>query len=739
MSSNTPGDDPQGFKPFNLNMELPTTLTSDRGGFVPASATGKPVQVKRSTFLVRMPMRMSRGILVKRLATIILPRHKDIAILPHTSSTHDKITDHEAVPTDDMGIGHFIFDEKITLRNRGNRNEFKMFECKIQIESPISLYQIKGAKQVMDLLIKHEIFITAKSYCPAVSTKEIGILMNLDARRCAKNRIIAHLKADVDIETDRDVFMDLVPHRGLVRLGKQVIFGQFLKIMVEVQYATVAAKMIREGLIAEAYGIGLKNVRLMPVYPIPNLMSAEVFGQMIAAHNKSMYGNAEVQVDNVWDIDTASILPDSIKIRFNLAHRDKHKQDLYTLRDMMMPILWGHFDNTPVVRDVYLMRGRLMIVCDKMQATEVSKLVDMFFNFLKQEFDIEWEGLNRNADKFAAWVGCSTPKNETRHPAGSGTLVFGEVGVLKATVNSFFDGNLNSLPAGLIPAAGDAATAPDLTRPPPLSISRGRYQPIVDPVEFTPVAVNAWASANTWASVAKKSTKRRSQAQKKQQAPAKEIIELDNATNSTVSMSSGTQAALDAMRASVQTLEADRKDSETKIAALDSTMAQIARDMTALSEAQRKSNAEYVQIKEQMLNIVQGSGEMKKEMLEMKQMIMSIADHLGGVRSDQPQVSQSALTQAQASQNHRQQQSQSTLQAAVANTVGDTTMSNNDADDDSQKKLKQTHSKVFNTEVPGFTTQQANSPTLLQTALDHSNGSAGNLSNSDEDQASMYD
>ena len=764
MSSNTPGDDPQGFKPFNLNMELPTTLTSDRGGFVPASATGKPVQVKRSTFLVRMPMRMSRGILVKRLATIILPRHKDIAILPHTSSTHDKITDHEAVPTDDMGIGHFIFDEKITLRNRGNRNEFKMFECKIQIESPISLYQIKGAKQVMDLLIKHEIFITAKSYCPAVSTKEIGILMNLDARRCAKNRIIAHLKADVDIETDRDVFMDLVPHRGLVRLGKQVIFGQFLKIMVDVQYATVAAKMIREGLIAEAYGIGLKNVRLMPVYPIPNFMPPEVFGKMIVAHNDSMYGIAEIQVDNVWDIDTPSILPDSIKVKFNLAHGPNHVNDTYTLRNLIMPIFWGQFDNTPAVRDVYLIRGRLMIVCDKTHVAVATQLVDTLFEFLKQEFDIAWEGLNRSADKFAAWVGCSTPKNEHRHPARSGTLVFGEAGVLKATVNSFFDGKLDSLPAGLVPGAGDVARKPDLTRPPPPSVAtRGRMRPHVDPVEFTPVAVNAWASANTWASVAR-APKRKNQP-KRRQVPDKAVIELDNATNSTVSMSSGTQAALEAMRKSVQTLEADRKGNDEKIATLDNTMAQIARDVTALSEAQRKSNTEYIQIKEQILNIAKDSGDMKKEMMEMKDMIMSIAQHLGGVRNDQAQHgSQSATSQQQQSQQSmpsqqslltQQQQSQqsthsqqSTLQQAVANFEGnDVTMSSEEKqasedttiDESRSKKPKQTHAKVFDINIPGVTTQRANSPILLHNVVDLSNGSDGNLSNSDEDQASMYD
>ena len=397
-------------------MDIPTTLPPEGGGgFVPASTIGTPVQVRRSTFLVRMSMLYSRGILIKRLATILLPRHQNIAFLPHTSSTHDKITDHELVPTDDLGINHYIFDERTFHRNRGSQNAFKMLECKIQVESPISLYQIKGASTVMDLLQKHDIYITAKSYCKAVNTKAIGLLMNLDAKRSAKNRIIELFKREVDDKNDCDVFVDLVPHRGLVRLGKKVIFGQFLKVMVDVKYTTTAAKTIQDGLKNAIFGVGMTNVRLMPVYPIPNLMSAEVFGKMIIAHNDSMYGIAEIQVDNVWEIDSPSCLPDTIKKRFNLPIGDNHKDTKYTLRETIMPIFWGHYKNLPVVRDVYIMRGRLMIVCEKEKVAETTKLVDMLFEFLKTEYDDDSSNLIRNKDKFAAWVGCSTPKADPCH------------------------------------------------------------------------------------------------------------------------------------------------------------------------------------------------------------------------------------------------------------------------------------------------------------------------------------
>jgi hypothetical protein len=760
-TGDNPNDDEQGTQPFNIDMDIPTTLPQDRGSFGSAKGNGAPVKVKRSTFLIRMPMRYSRGILIKRLATIILPRHKHIAFLPHTSSTHDKLTDHELVPTDDLGIKNYIFDEKTSIRNRGNRNEFKMLECKLQVESPISLYQIKGASEVMELLQKNDIYITAKSYCKAVNTKAVGLLMNLDAKRCAKNKIIETLKNTVDQKSECDVFVDLVPHRGLVRIGKKVIFGQFLKVMVDVAHATMAAKFIQEGLKNTAFGVGMKNVRLMPVYPIPNLMSAEVFGKMILAHNDSMYGIAEIQIDNIWDIDKPSCLPDKIKKRFNLPDKEINKNDQYTLRDIIMPIFWGHYQNQPVVRDVYIMRGRLMVVCEKDKVAETTKLVDMLFDYLKAEYDVPSDYLLKTEDKFAEWVGCSTPKNANRHPARSGTLVFGEGGLLKATVNSFLDHNLDTLPAGLVPAAGHAAKKPDLSRPPPTSLlPRGRTYPIIDPTEFTSNAVTAWASAKTWATITKpKKGKMYTGVTKKQHKapPTKEIIEIDAATNSTVTMTSGTQSALNTLRTSIHTLEAERKRHNEKISQLDNNMAQIAQDVTKLSDAQRQSANEFVQIKEQIVNIARDNGAMKKEMLEMKDMIMCIANHLGGVRSDNTDATPQELL-ASPTQNTTQstvpdysQQDRDLLreqeESQSISTESDKDMVEDDGStgsheevDPSRKKHKQTHPKVFDTQTEtGKTNPRAYHPQLVSQTLALSNGSDSNHSTSEVGYTSMHD
>jgi hypothetical protein len=756
MATNNNDDKKIGEQPFNIDMDLPTLLPQSRGGFVKASEVEDMKKVKRSTFLVRMPMLLSRGILIKRLATILLPRHKNIAFLPHTSSTHDKITDHELVPIDDMGISHYIFDERTSIRNRGKKNEYKMLECKLHIESPISLYKIKGAQEVMELLKKHDIYVTAKSYCPAVNTKAIGILMNLDAKRSAKNKIIDNFKDTIDEETSRNVFLDMVPHRGLVRLGKKVIYGQFLKIMVDVNYATVTAKIIQEGLKKGQFGVGLKHVRLMPVYPIPNLMSPEMFGKMIAAHNDSMYSIAEIQVDNIWEIDIVSTLPNVIKKRFNLPYAEENKNDVYTLRDIIMPIFWGHYKNEPVVRDVYVMRGRLMIVCEKKKIAETTKLVDMLLQYLKDEYDVESDTLERNEDKFAEWVGCSTPKNKNRHPARSGTLIFGEGGVLKATVNSFLDSKLDSLPEGLVPTAGAPATKPDLSRPPPASlIPRGRTLPSIDPTEFTATAVKAWASAKTWASIAKPKTMKDNKKHKNKQnqkVPERAVIDLDNVTQSTMSMTSGTQAALDAMRQSVNTLQLEKQKNEKKIETLDETIAQIAREVTKLSEAQRKSNNDYVQIKEQIVTIAKDSGEIRSEMIEMKSMIMSIAHHLGGVRNDNNDEENDDNDKTTNSPAQTQYEYSSSLTLPNTQSLDSTTMSDIDINmsfdqkydkkvDETRKKQKQNHTQVFNTQAsPQPQPPRANHPTLLPpSASVTSNGSDNNLSMSEEDVASMYD
>ena len=120
-----------------------------------------------------------------------------------------------------------------------------------------------------------------------------------------------------------------------------------------------------------------------------------------------------------------------------------------------------------------------------------------------------------------------------------------------------------------------------------------------------------------------------------------------------MSMTSGTQAALAAMRQSVQALEEERKANNTKFDEMDKTMAQIAKEVTTLSNAQRQSNSDYLHIKEQIVLIARDNGEMKKEMMEMKDMIMSIGHHLGGMRRTSEILSSQEALNSQPSSNNQ--------------------------------------------------------------------------------------
>ena len=235
---------------FNIDIEVDTTAKRGGDGFVMAAdLNGPPVEVKRATtYVAKMPYVYGVGTLLKRLATIVLPRNKRIAILPHTISSHDKITDHEAVPTDANGIVvNYIFDAHEWVMHRGSKTEHKMIEFKFQVESPILVTQIKQAPQVLELLRKHKMYLFGKRFIPAVSTQAAGILLNQDPRKCSRTNLIEGFIRLVVQELNLKVFIDLVPHRSSVRVGNKAVWGDFLKVMTEAEHVTAVTKVVQMG------------------------------------------------------------------------------------------------------------------------------------------------------------------------------------------------------------------------------------------------------------------------------------------------------------------------------------------------------------------------------------------------------------------------------------------------------------------------------------------------------------
>ena len=588
---------------FDIDTEFDTTNVGGGDGFVTATAVNGTVDVKRATYVAKMPYVFGVGTLMKRLATILLPRNKLIAILPHTVSSYDKIVDHEAVPTDALGIANYIFDAREWVMHRGSKTEHKMIEFKFQVESPITVNQIKQAPQVFALLKKHKIYLFGKRFIPAVSTSPVGILLNQDPRKCSQAHLIGGFQHRVVNELNIKPFIDLVPHRASVRVGTKVVWGDFLKVMVESKYATAVAKVIQKDLRDKTFHQRLDNVRLMPMHPMRNMMSTETFRNMILTHNKTMYDLVEIQVNNVWEIDDEIELNMAIKEQLGMGIFDDNDdftpdENKYSFKDCVIKVFTDQWKDTKV-SDAYLQRGRLHIVCSKSVIDEAALVTDAFLNFMKHNFDegTEAEG-HESAVKFAEWVGCNTPEDDNRHPARSGTLVYGEERILKATVNSFMDSNLKSLVEGVVPVAGMAAVKPDLTRPPRAAMMpRSRRVVHVDPNEFHPTAVAAWTTANSWAAAVAPRAKAANQKKSQKKQTPKEIITRDEVTVST-GMSATTQAAIEKMNVTFAAFEKNDKENQIKISALDKTIACIATSVAKISESQDRLTKGYIEIQQ---------------------------------------------------------------------------------------------------------------------------------------------
>ena len=386
-------------------------------------------------------------------------------------------------------------------------------------------------------------------------------------------------------------------------------------------------------------------------------------------------------------------------------------------------------------------------MCEKSVVAEATCVVDQMIVYLKEHYDVGRLNLDENAEKFADWVGCLTPKNHFRHPARTGTLLYGEESLLKAEVGSFLDKNLKSLTDGLVPLPGQSARKPDLRRPPRVAMyNRGRARPIVNPEEFTPAAVNAWSQAKKWSApiTSKQSsgTKRNSQKATKK---APEIIELDGGTDSTTSMSSGTQAALDEMRKSMDRMESEKKTNDDKIVALDNSLAQIARNVAAMYESQRKTSSDYVAIKEQIVSSAKDIGSLKNDLLEMKQMMTTFINANVANRNDQVNlVSQSSLSQAAASietpaagltQPSSQPDFSDDEDMTMAGKSGSPT-----TDSDKNKKARTAGSPASRKDAFPVNLTRANPPQLLPSVAASANGPTGNLTTiTAQDLESMYD
>ena len=200
------------------------------------------------------------------------------------------------------------------------------------------------------------------------------------------------------------------------------------------------------------------------------------------------------------------------------------------------------------------------------------------------------------------------------------------------------------------------------------------------------------------------------------------------------------------MRCANQWIEWNQKRKPNdKIVALDNSLAQIARNVAAMYESQRKTSSDYVAIKEQIVSSAKDIGSLKNDLLEMKQMMTTFINANVVNRNDQVNlVSQSSLSQAAASietpaagltQPSSQPDFSDDEDMTMAGKSGSPT-----TDSDKNKKARTAAPASRKDAFPAIL-NRANHPQLLSSVAAPANGPTGNLTTitDQELEESMYD
>ena len=438
---------------------------------------------KISTYTVRMPASALRiGHDMKRFLAILMPRHTSIKIHPHTKGLAEVIDDYDMFPIDDTSSKYIFNIKKKTYKKKVE------VEMSINVEADITLNKIKYEDNVFALLQEHQIFVRAKMLAPAVTTKAIGCLWNIDPKRCNKQEILNELSQFLP-EGKEGVYMHLDTHRYKWRSGENVNIAEMLKIMVDVIDADEVGGAIHSGLIdlktnlPDTWSL-LSGSRLFPLSPIRHVLPPDQFTTLIQQHNKTVYETAEITIDNVWDINTEVLMEEGLREKLGWP-AGVH---CTTFRETFMDT--SYYSSKGTFKDCYVMRGKLYITCKRDELKTASKFVDDFITALYDEMEQE---------DMATFFGNNTPDNISSFPGRSGTIIFGIENTYKALIDSHMDNNLQAfqttLKNGETLNKEKKIAMPNYSRPPRGSMyPRGRAPIIVNPDEFRPNAMQSWAA-----------------------------------------------------------------------------------------------------------------------------------------------------------------------------------------------------------------------------------------------------
>ena len=533
--------------------------SNDNGNTNPGTNVNDIETRKISTFTVRMPASALRiGHDMKRFLAILMPRHKSIKIHPHTQGLADVIEDYDLFPVDDSS-SKYIFDIKKKTYTRKTE-----IEMNINVESDIPLNKIKYEANVYALLQEHNIYVRARRLAPAVRTKAIGCLWNIDPKRCNKNEILHELSQFLP-EGKEGVYMYLDTHRYKWKSGDTLNIADMVKVMVDIIDADEIGGAIHSGLIHMNSQQGskkwstLKNSRLFPLSPIRHVLPPDQFTTMIQQHNKSVYETAEITIDHVWDINTEVLMEETLREKLCWP-KGVH---CTTFRDTFVET--AHNSDPGTFKDLYVMRGKLYITCKREKLKEASRFVDDFITALYDEMD---------EHDMAIFVGNNTPDIISSYPGRSGTIIFGTENTYKALIDSHMDNNLQefqtTLKNGETLNNDKKIVKPNYSRPPRGAMyPRGRAPISVNPDEFRANAVQSWA-AMVKGPKKKKSTNKSKSRQTSSQTSNQSLQATQDENNTQASTTQQSQTQVSSLTSATQAeFRAEMKKMNERIDAIN--------------------------------------------------------------------------------------------------------------------------------------------------------------------------
>jgi len=547
------------------------------GAFVTALEEKNAETTPISIFTVQSPKmhNVTRATMMKQFIAITMPLNNLFQVYPKDSNSEsDIISNAYQFPTSTTAAAEYMFDEKtITKTINGKRQEY--YVTSIRTRCPKSLNEHKSEHRYMTLLKKCNIFVTARSDGPTVSTKTIGYLKNVNPDYSA----IASLTNELQALLEPGSVLRLEKHRiAFSHKGKSYV-THVLKVNTDIKIAHSVKRELTLKLKNCDGSIMLDKVELIPLDT--NQMSMEVFINHILEHNDYLHSTTTVEIQNVWVAHTEMEIPQELAHQFKFQDEDGMTNDagkrIMTIREMLFAAFYRCFIDKPPIRDILVRGSKLLVVCEDQHLAEAARFTETFFEMINDIL---------GANVVAKACGCNHPDDEEKHPRICSVTGYGKTGLYRINYKKEMEYDIQGIAGvkGIIDEKNNMPlTAIDRTKPPSSSYRKtGR-----EPTETDPSHLREGA-AETWKQFAEELIKSNSTAPKKKtvtRPPAATIVSTPPPQNEE------TRNEISALQTAMKEMKESQQKQDSSAASLSHTVTILEATMTTMAEAITMNNA----------------------------------------------------------------------------------------------------------------------------------------------------